>query len=277
QTPTYRDERTNCLVTESRSCPIDDLCEGLTRRILGDVGRAVMRQAGRREMKLRIREARWWCSTYSVDTVVVGGLEANVRVSLWSNLRPQRRTFQFREDVHQRVPNNYRLRSSEKPRAYDEWRNLRDSRRQWKDHPLMYLHGVERDVHGVKDLSPWTLSRCTRAPKYTVERADCHQENLTLMPDTKEMRMEVIMLRNRGRRFDGLPLLKLSASEKNVTSKLRYIRGTHELHLAILTFYVERVSNAFSRTTRAYALSLNPAMTSMKIFDFVSCTTREAN
>ena len=76
-------------------------------------------------------------------------------------------------------------------------------------------------------------------------------------------------------RGQGLPLLKLSASEKNVTSKLRYIRGTCELRLASLTFYVERASNALSRTTRAYTLLPNLAMTSMKIFNFVSCTTRE--
>ena len=56
-------------------------------------------------------------------------------------------------------------------------------------------------------------------------------------------------------RGQGLPLLKLSANEKNVTSKLRYIRGTRELYPRgsnVLRCILQCISNAFSRTYTAF-------------------------
>lgn len=96
---------------ESRSRPeslFGDLCEGLwlggvSVILAGSVVRLAGRQAWNEASNSR-GEVVVLCLLG--DTVARGANECPS--SLWGNLRPQRRT-RYQEDVHQRVPNNYRL------------------------------------------------------------------------------------------------------------------------------------------------------------------------
>ncbi|KOX76628.1 hypothetical protein WN51_11262 [Melipona quadrifasciata] len=292
-------------------------------------------------MKPRIREARWQRG---------GGLAANVRVSLWSNPRPQRRTQFERTSIKGfqiitacAAPKSSGLTSRRKERATSTRRDddkseylddvppiyvsirsrkvetssersnakyssrasrgkfWRDSRRQWKDHPLMYLHGVEtasgggrlwgRDTFALHE-SPGVHGRKSRLSSGKSYAHAGHQGNENGSYYVTEQREALDVIENSipfntrfirplsdGRGQGRLPLLKLSASEKKVTSKLRYIRGVRELHpRGVQRFTSKELPVHFHdmcdicACIQMYTLSLITAITSVKIFDFVACS-----